>query len=446
MMVITLQNPRKIAVKIIEKWLDSNKNIDNIRDQYLNDNSLKDDRDRALVNEIIFGVIRNNGDLNQKMDILVQSDVKKMQNRLKAILLTSLYQIFYLDRVPAYAIIDESVNLTREIMGEKPTGLVNAVLRKATKMEKQDGQTVRPVNAFYAGVGILSQWRNKWVQQWGEEKTDELIQFFGNIPSTGLRRNRLKTNDDKSWIEILVSEGVEPEGIPGWDGYAYAKKIRPSTLPSFEKGLTTVQDPGAGLAIKALDPQPGENILDLCCAPGGKTALIWEIMQGEGTLTGVDKSMKRNKLTREGLKRLGHEGVKVISEDVVSFSEGEFDRVLIDVPCSGTGVAHRRADLLLKRPPLRVFEISKLQRKLLEHAARRVKPGGVLVYSTCSLEPDENEKRAQITEKKLGNDFERDELSDTIPAIWKLDKGEAATWPPRDKVDGAYVVRWRRTK
>ncbi len=450
-------NPRRIAAEIITKWEKSGGKIDQIRDAELGPEEGWDPRDRKLVTELVFGVVRQVTELDRELDELVKTGVSKMQHRLLAILRVGLYQIRHLDRIPASAAVDEAVGHARKVFGEKAGGLVNAVLRRAVKQANTKADTMstdsapsphqpgqRPVTAFYSKSGPLAQWRSHWRQNFGDEKTDELIRHFASIPPVGLRRNRLKTEGDGEWLEILRAEGVEAVSLEHWPGYAYAKGVSPQELPSFQEGKTTVQDPAAGIAPMALEPQPGENILDLCSAPGGKTALIRELMQGEGRLLSVDKSMKRNRLTREGLKRLGHDSVEVLTADVTSWSDGPFDRVLVDVPCSGTGVAHRRADLLVRRPPLKALQMPKLQRSLIQKAADMVRVGGVLVYSTCSLEPEENEKIVALFEKKHSDRFAREALPETIPGQWRTEKGMARTWPPRDLVDGAFVTRWRR--
>ncbi|HEB85062.1 MAG TPA: 16S rRNA (cytosine(967)-C(5))-methyltransferase [Bacteroidetes bacterium] len=435
------RNPRRVAAEIIARWEHSGEKIDSLRDEILGGEEGWDPRDRALVTELAYGVVRHLGELDGRLAELVSADLAKMQHRLLAILRVGLYQLLHLERVPVHAAVNEAVAHARALFGEGAAGLANAVLRRAATE-----QGFRFTDAFYAGKGLLHQWRSKWVEQWGEEKADAWIRFLSRIPPVGLRRNLLRTGDDASWAAHLREEGVSGEPHPGWPGYLYARGVKPAVLPSFQQGLTTAQDPAAGIAPAALDPQPGDAVLDLCCAPGGKTAVLWERMAAEGRLLAVDKSLKRNRLTREGLERLGHEGVEVETADLMSWSPQErFDRVLIDVPCSGTGVAHRRPDLLARRSPLDVPHLGKLQRSLLNRAAEWVKPGGVLVYSTCSLEPEENETRAGEFDKRSGGEFRRDELPETIPAAWRRGVGEAATWPPEHGVDGVYVVRWRRS-
>jgi 16S rRNA (cytosine967-C5)-methyltransferase len=435
------KNPRRVAAEILAKWETGSQKIDTLRDDFLKDGDNWDDRDRALVTEITYGVVRKIASIDQELEEYVDSGLAKMQHNLLSILRVGLYQIRHLDRVPTHAVVNEAVEHARAWVNEKASGLVNAVLRRALRDSDR-----RPVDAFYIDGHQLNKWRFKWLEKFGEEKTDQLIRYFETVPEIGLRRNLLKTSSDEEWQEILKAEGVDFHTIDGFPGFVYAKKVRPSELKSFQDGITTVQDPATAISVRALDPQPGEKILDLCCAPGGKTAHIWEKMEGKGQLVAVDKHMKRNKMTREGLNRLGHEGVQVLSDDIMKMTKESYDRVLIDVPCSGTGVAHRRPDLLTNRSPLKIAKYGQIQRSLINHASQMVKVGGVLVYSTCSLETEENEMRVQGFNKKYPGDFVLESLSGDIPEGLVDQKGWVRTWPPSDNIDGAFVARWRRVK
>jgi 16S rRNA (cytosine967-C5)-methyltransferase len=438
---VSRPNPRRVAAEILTDWATSSRKVDEIRDKQFSKGQWEE-RDRALLTEMVYGVVRQKSVLDIELAELVTPPLDKLKPGLLEILEVALYQIRHLDRVPDHAVVNEAVEHARFVAGNNGGGLVNAVLRSALRKAPAE----RPVDAFNTPGTPFHRWRNYWSQQWGDDKTDTLVQFFKSIPPIGLRRNLLKTESDEQWQQILRDEGVKFEVLPDWPGYVYARDFRPSELKSLGQGLTTVQDPSPSMAVKALDPQPGERVLDLCCAPGGKTALIWEMMGGKGELLALDKSMKRNHQTRETLERMGHSAVEVISEDLLAYEGQPFDRVLLDVPCSGTGVAHRRADLLMRRTPLQVDQIAKVQRQLLVKAASLVKVGGVLVYSTCSLEPSENEKRVRLFDKRASEEFIREELPESIPQAMRTEKGVAATWPPRDKVDGAFVCRWRRTK
>jgi 16S rRNA (cytosine967-C5)-methyltransferase len=169
-------------------------------------------------------------------------------------------------------------------------------------------------------------------------------------------------------------------------------------------------------------------------------------MKATGQLITIDHGEERQRRTKESMERLGHHGVQVVTADVLEVEMEPGDRVLIDVPCSGTGVAHRRADLAARRGPEDVPPLVLLQRALLDRAADLVKPGGVLVYSTCSLEPEENGRTAKAFEKRHGGRFVRFEAPESLWPEWLTGVGEAMTWPPRDDMDGSYSVRWQRIR
>ncbi len=432
--------PRRAAAAILQRWARNEGTIDALRDEFLAKQKTWDDRERALLTELSFGVVRHLRSLDRELDRFLVNGVDNAEQPLLAILRVGLYQIRYLDRIPAHAAVDEAVKHAKELRGKGGAGLVNAVLRRALREGNQPQSELVSIEESYA------EWRVKWSAQWSQEKADELVRFYSTHPPLGLRRNLLKTASDEEWLDLLRSEGVEPQQVANRPGYAYARGLRPTSLPSFRDGRTTVQDPGAGLPVVLLDPQPGERVLDLCGAPGGKAALIWERMGGRGTLLSVDRDERRNKKVREGLKRLGHGAVKVVTADMLDLELASGDRVLIDVPCSGTGVAHRRPDLSARRAPADLPPLTLLQASLLERAAGFVNPGGTLVYSTCSLEPEENQRRAAAFDRLFEGRFVRGEVPPGIVPEWIVGAGEVMTWPPRDGMDGSYSVRWTRVK
>lgn len=433
--------PRRAAANILAEWANSRgSSIDVLRDRFLESVSQWEARDRALLTELLYGVTRHLPEIDSRLNEFLTTSVRQVQLQLLAVLRVGVYQLYYLDRVPDHAVVDEAVEHAKTIGGKKTAGFVNAVLRRAVR-ERGDSKVERK-----DGEARFDAWRVKWAGQWDEAQTESLIRFFSTIPPLGLRRNLLKTGSDEEWIELLKSEGVDPILLPDRPGYVHARSVRPDSLASFQRGETTVQDPGAGIPILTLDPQPGERILDLCGAPGGKAAAIWERMGGSGTLVTVDREPERQVRTRETLGRLGHSAVDVVTADVLELSLPPGDRVLIDVPCSGTGVAHRRADLAVRRGPEELAPFTMLQASLLDAAAELVRPGGILVYSTCSLEPEENQRQALAFDSRWEGKFRRAELPETLKQEWVVGPGEVMTWPPRDEMDGSYAVRWLRVE
>ena len=431
--------PRRAAAMILQRWAHGGGTIDRLRDDFLKKQSVWEERDRALLTELTYGVVRNLSALDRELEGFLSKGINSLDSSLLAILRVGLYQLRFLDRIPAHAAVDEAVQFTKEVRGKKSAGMVNAVLRRAVREAKPDSKSASSEETY-------SEWRVKWADQWSDGKADELIRFYSVHPPVGLRRNLLRTASDEEWLSILRSEGVDPQPLPHRPGFAYARAVRPSNLASFQDGRTTVQDPAAGIPVELLDPQPGERVLDLCGAPGGKAALIWEKMRGEGSLVSVDRDEQRTERIREGLQRLGHDSVEVIASDILDLEIAPGDRVLIDVPCSGTGVAHRRADLAARRSPADLVQMTLLQANLLDRAAELVKPGGVLVYSTCSLEPEENQRRAADFDRRFEGRFIRGQVGDGIQPEWIVGQGEVMTWPPRDGMDGSYSVRWTKVE
>jgi len=393
--------------------------------------------DRALVQEIVYGCVRWQSILDYFMDKLTNGRVQVPPMRV--LLRMGIYQALMLDRVPDYALVNESVNLARTIGLEPHTGFVNAVLRTCVRDRAALIKEWQDLKKSQPAVG----WSHpKWlVQRWEKRLSrDELLALleWNNLPPPVYARlNPLRTLPEHT-IESWRTDGIayafrKYDWVP--ENLVFELKSLPALarLPSFQKGSFYVQDPSTLLAVRVLDPRPRERILDLCAAPGGKTTYIAQIIDDDGEIFASDIEPERLKLVAENCQRMHITSVSIYSADELDNyrrNGGEpFDKVLVDAPCSNSGVIRRRVDL---RWRLRVEEFTRLrqvQLELLHRATSLLKPGGMLVYSTCSLEPEENEQliAAFLEDYPL---FERE--------------SERTLFPPRDQVDGAYVARLRR--
>jgi 16S rRNA (cytosine967-C5)-methyltransferase len=386
--------------------------------------------DRRLCQELVFGVTR----WRITLDWLISQRVKRQfpAAGLRTLLQIGVYQIFWLDRIPAHAAVHEMVELAKHSGFGAQSGFVNAILRgclrehNAIKIRLAELKKIDPPLGYSHPTWLFSRWRT----QWDEEKVARVMDWNNTTPKTFARCNLLKT-DPGTLIEMWRSEGVEYDFVrKDWfdENLVYELRSYPSLrqLPSFQQGRFYIQDPSTLLAAHMLGPQSGETILDLCAAPGGKLTYVAQLMANQGRLLAYDLSAARRELIRENCARLGIDCVQVLSSIPTSSFEKKFDRVLVDAPCSNTGVMRRRVDL---RWHVREEEIQRLrgvQLELLRQAALLLKPRGTLVYSTCSLEPEENQ---QVVSQFLR---ERNEF--------KIE-AERQLYPFEDDVDGAYVVR-----
>jgi 16S rRNA (cytosine967-C5)-methyltransferase len=342
----------------------------------------------------------------------------------------ALYQMFWLERVPSYAAVNESVEICKQRGFGGQAKFINAVLRaysresegtreKLARFKKED------ISLGYSHPAWLCR---RWEERFGDEKAKKLLEWNNTPPQVYARVNRLKRSAESlraEWTKEGVEfRAVEFDWIAAGSIYLLAKYPPLSNLDSFKAGGFYVQDPSTLLAPAMLKPESGEEILDYCAAPGGKTAFIADLIQNRGRILARDIEPKRLKLVAENARRLGAEAITI---DPSSFpKESSFDRVLVDAPCSNSGVTRRRVELRWRISSEEITRLVREQVKLLQQAARKTRPGGTLVYSTCSLEREENE--AVVREFLASN------------PSFKL-AAERQLTPMADGVDGAYSAR-----
>ncbi len=352
-------------------------------------------RDRDLVRELVMGVLRWRLRLDWIISGFLKLKLAELRSPIRNILRMGTYEIFFLDRIPERATVHESVELAK-IYGHRGTaGLVNAVLRSILRGKD---------NIFYPDrsedpIGYLSivyshpRWMvERWLGRYGLPDTELLCQANNTRRPLFVRLNPLKVSENR-FETRLGDEGLRLEKVPGVDGFFRA--LNPSGIfesEAFSSGWFQVQDPSAGLVTFLLDPRPGERVLDMCSAPGGKTTHIAQLMEDRGSVVALDIHPDRAAMVEDNVNRLGISIVEVETADALSYRSSPFDRVLVDVPCSGLGVLARRADLRWKASEAKIAEFPSLQRAILESGSKLAAPGGRLVYSTCTIEPEENEE------------------------------------------------------
>jgi len=385
--------------------------------------------DRRLSQELVYGVLRQQSALDWL--ITKRTDGRAQKPELQTLLRLGLYQLFWLDRIPPHAAVHETVEMARQAGYVSQSGFVNAVLRGCERDRARirlDLATLREVDPA-VGWSHPAWLVDRWRKRFGEQGLLKLLEWDNTPPPTFVRVNRLRTSAaelESRWqLEGVTARPV----VHPWltDGEAYVLESHPSlaTLPSFVEGGFYVQDPGTLASVVDLDPQPGETVLDCCAAPGGKTTYIAQRMGNVGRVVAQDTSPERLRLVEENAARLGCTCVEPASGLDVPGEPGSFDRVLVDAPCSNTGVLRRRLELRWRLRSEELPRLAQVQSGILLRAAGWVRPGGVLAYSTCSLEPEENEG---VVEKFLA-----------ATPDFTLRSSRALT-PVEHGVDGAYVA------
>lgn len=428
-----VQKPRQIAVDILRREAEKVRFLDKITDQELTAAGLSP-ADRGLVLELCYGVVR----WQETLDWLIarKATAGVRQATVRILLRLGLYQIFWLDRIPDHAAVHETVQLARQNGFAAQTGFVNALLREYLREKEQTTQLLEALKISDPALGYSHpRWLcDRWRQRWDEETLRQLLRWNNTPAAVYARLNTLKATPEilqAAWKEEKVE--YQPRPLDWADpGAVYQLMSHPSlaVLPSFEKGYYYIQDPSTLLAVHALDPHPGESVLDCCAAPGGKTTYIAQLMRNQGYIMAQDVEIHRRMAIRENCDRLGVRNVNIsrATSAINADLSQPFDKVLVDAPCTNTGVLRRRADLRWRITPQELQRLQTVQYHLLALAARQVKTGGLLVYSTCSLEPEENQDQL----RRFLEEFPQ----------YKLES-ERQLLPFADGVDGAYVARLR---
>jgi 16S rRNA (cytosine967-C5)-methyltransferase len=428
---VVAEKPRQIAVQVLRRHAAGAGWLENLLESELAACSLSVP-DRALVQELCFGAVRWRATLDW---LIARKTAGRTQNAVLQILLRlGLYQLFWLERIPDHAAVHETVQLARELGFGPKAGFVNALLRGCLRERESLERELESLKdrELYLGWSHPQWLCARWEQRWGREKLRALLDWNNTPPSVFIRVNTLKTTAAK------LAGQFETEGVlftPRACDWAppdtvFELRSHPAlpSLPSFQQGCFYVQDPSTLLAVQTLNPQPGESVLDLCAAPGGKTTFIAQLMRNQGVVRAQDADKNRLNLIQENCERLGVTCVTINKPAAPQAQESveRFDRILVDAPCSNTGVMRRRVDLRWRIQAAEIERLKRVQLDLLRQAAASLRPGGALVYSTCSLEPEEN--RGVVEEFLAGRKQFRLE-------------SERALFPVADAVDGAYVAK-----
>lgn len=409
---------RRVALAALRTWRRKKQFADAVISSALSETALQP-ADRAFVVELFYGVLRNLTLLDFWIRSLRRGHVDV---DLRDLLRLGLYQIF-IAKTPEHAAVYETV----EIAPKAQRAIVNAVLRSAARgpQELQEKANSQPLDVRASHPKFLIE---RWEKRFGADATEALCAWDNKSPPIYARINRLKI-DRQTFLERYPNARTVPAVS------SFVELTSPAA--ALDRGDCYVQDPSTTIACELLQPKPGEKILDACAAPGGKTAYVAELMENQGLIVGCDREPARLNLLDQNLTRLGVRIAKIVCHDWTKSavppeirSEAPFDRILIDAPCTNTGVMRRRVDVRwrLKLADFNRMEVRQIQIALAVFPL--LKPGGILVYSTCSLEGEENEDVAQ-------------QLLRTI-SILRLEE-ERRSIPFQDNFDGAFAARLRRS-
>ncbi len=440
------RGPRGTAVKILNRVERSDSYLDRLIDAEMRTADMNE-LDKGLMNEIVTGVVRWQMKLDWVLTGFFHGNFTKAETNIRNALRVALYQILFLDKVPHSAAVNESVEFIKRLRGQKVADLVNAVLRNI--LRNLDNIRYPDINEdqtqHLAVVESHPAWIVKrWIARYGYDEAKKLLAANNERPDLTLRVNRLKI-DFNYFLSQLEQHQIQFSRSEYLDFFVRVKHMAGiGSSEMFRQGFFVVQDESAGVVVQLLDPKPGDRVIDMCSAPGGKATFIGELMKNVGEIVAVDRYETRLNLVKSACQRLGIANAHFIAADAATVQTAPAEKVLVDAPCSGLGVLSKKPDAKWKREPEDLVKLVQTQRAILENAANHVKPGGVLVYSTCTMEPEEN---TGVVQGFLANhpEFTTENASQFADQRIVTSEGYVETFPHKHAMDGSFAVRLKRS-
>ena len=386
--------------------------------------------DRALCHELVLGVLRWQLRLDKILEHFSKRAIESLDPPVRIALRLGLYQLRYLTRIPASAAVNESVSLVRAARLSSATAFVNAVLRRAEREAEYDpaAEVSDPLERIAIQTSHPAWLIDRWASAFGLDEAEAFATANNMLPPTAFRVVAHRASESEV-LARLNAAGAILESSDVVDG-AWRVSGAASLLRDLSAaGEIYVQDEASQLVAQELNVGPGERVLDLCAAPGGKTTLLADLSADDAFIVAGDRSAKRMETVEATMRLHQLKSIKPILLDAVDslpFATGSFDKVLVDAPCSGTGTLRRNPEIRWRLAPVDIFTLADQQEQILKRALEMVKPGGLIVYSTCSVEREENE-----------------EVIDIVADRFQLLK-TTRTWPQRDGCDGFFVAVFAR--
>ena len=440
-------NSRELAFKTLYD-IERNKNYSNISINKNFKNVNISDQEKGLATELIYGIIENKYYLNYIIDKLSKIKSKKMSTYVKISLWLGIYQILFLDSIKDHAAVNESVNLIKKY-DKKSSGFVNAILRNVLRqkdsiMEIKDKEIKDELSIKYSYNPWIVE---KWIKDFGQEFTEDLLDANAEKPNLYIRTNTLKISRDEL-IGKLAKEGIKCTKVNGIDEAIMVqnlKNIEGNEL--FKLGYFTIQDISSMLVGKIANPEKDSKVLDICSAPGGKTTHVATIMENTGQVIARDVFDHKLKLIKSTVNRLGLTNVSIENRDALKLDDNsidKFDYVLADVPCSGLGIIKRKPEIKFKEGS-ELSGLPDIQSKILNNASKYVKENGTLIYSTCTIHDEEN---IDVVEQflKENKNFELVPIENINIDLDNQEKGYIKIYPNIHGMDGFFIAKLKRMR
>lgn len=437
-----MQNAREIALltlcEIEEEGAYSNMALK----KHLAKNKHLSGVDKAFVTALVYGVTARKLTLDYMIQTYSKLRLKKISKYILQILRIGIYQLTFMDRVPESAAVDESVKIAKRYGHKAAAGYVNGMLHAVIRGRESFQYPDEPIERLSVKYSYPRWLAEKWVKEFGYEFAQELMKAGNKEPSMTLRTNTLNASPDQL-VELLESRNIRAKKSELYQMAIETGGFDVDASDLYKSGYFIPQDTAAMLAAEVLSPKPGETVLDLCAAPGGKSTHLAQLMDNKGTVIAFDIHKHKLALIEENAKRMGISMIQTVCADSAQQKEQyQADKVLADVPCSGLGIIRRKPDIRWNEEK----ELFSLQYAILQTAGACVKPGGELVYSTCTIEPDENE---HVIKKflKEHHDFKPVDITACLPAPLQKEtakKGYVTLYPNVDGTDGFFIAKMKK--
>ncbi len=401
-----------------------------------------DDREKRRLINLVNQFFRNFNFLEQYFIEKIDSNIDEQDLKTSMLILCAGTEYFYLDSSTDYSVVNDFVEIAKEELGQGKAKYINAILRKMTKLELPEAEKSSEKALFLTHP----QWvTDKFTADHGKERTLEMLKFNQTVPPVYIRANRIKNGRDELKIQ-LEGEGINSSDVEHFEDFLKVEKGNVLTSKAFEEGRFYIQDPSHSLPVLVIEPKKNEKILDLCCAPGGKSTYIQELTGNKVRLHLNDISMKKRVLIKLNFKRLGLKFDRLTFQEAQKFQVfEEYDRILIDAPCTGSGNFRRHPESRWNKDEEMLGQLTKLQLDILKRASNFVKKNGIMVYSTCSVFNCEN---MDVVRKFLSDDdhFIIDKAENSSIDVFRNCDGSYAVNPGVHHHEGSFAVRLKRVR
>lgn len=440
-------NAREIALKVLYD-IEKNNNYSNIAiNKHFREVKMTD-QDRGLATELIYGVVENKYYLDYIINKLSKIKAKKLSTYVKILLRMGIYQIVFLDSISEHAAVNETVNLAKKY-DKKSSGFINAILRNVIRNKEDvisvdDNDTIM----YLATKFSYNPWIIKnWINNFGKEFTEDLLEANNEKSSLYIRTNTIKITKDEL-IKKLEEMNIKCSEVPMIDEAIKVENLKNiENNKLFKDGLFTVQDISSMMVGKVINPKENSLVMDVCSAPGGKSTHLATLMNNTGKVVARDIFEHKLKLINSTVDRLGLTNVEVEISDASKVDEdciNKFDYVLTDVPCSGLGIIRRKPEIKYKEKA-ELKDLPIIQKTILENASKYVKTGGILVYSTCTIQDNEN---INVVEAFLeeNDDFELVPIDEVKVDLENQEKGYLKIYPNIHGMDGFFIAKFKKVR